>query len=509
MPADRESRFAKDKRQRRITQWRRAGLSIDEIAEQFCQRDHVGVLTAYRWANDLTQLEAANAYSEQFLEGDERLWPQRLSEYEKWCSGELGGREPPLSMLSRLAVIYHTTAQRLIGAVLKEQDPEAPQPESMRDDAILVASPLSGSAVERGASSRLLLSGGSTAAGMAMTPWFPAGQAAAAEHPSQLDATTHIGRIRDRLLRYESIEGRPTSEPIDRPTLERQVVDAWRAFQRSDYSTLGDRLPDLLDQTTLAVSAFEGAATFRAVELQSQALQLTAILLLKQGASNLAWVAADRAMFAAERAQNYLTIASAARILAYALLGAGHHGRAKDLCVGAAARLEQDLDSASPERLSAYGALLLKAGMAAAMQDDRPAALELLELAGRVADRLGRDGNWLWTAFGPTNVAVHRVSAAVELGDAGAAIDHAKQVPGHRLPVLERRAHHLIDLARANGQRRRDDAALAALLDAERLAPEEVYVSPYVHALVVDLLGRTVRSAGELRGLARRARVLA
>jgi hypothetical protein len=105
-----------------------AGLGVDRIARRFRLEYGVGALTAYRWANDLTQLEVANAYSERFLGADERLFPQRVSEFEKWPR-ERGGREPPLSVLERLAVLYHTTVDRLIAAVLsvKALDDDAMQ----------------------------------------------------------------------------------------------------------------------------------------------------------------------------------------------------------------------------------------------------------------------------------------------------------------------------------------------------------------------------------------------
>jgi integrase len=35
----------------------------------------------------------------------------------------------------------------------------------------------------------------------------------------------------------------------------------------------------------------------------------------------------------------------------------------------------------------------------------------------QASQQLGHDGNHAWTAFGPTNVAVHDLSGAMELGD--------------------------------------------------------------------------------------------
>jgi tetratricopeptide (TPR) repeat protein len=125
MPADREPHYAKHQRQHQRQTWLREGLSIDQIAHRFRQTHNVGALTAYRWANNQTQLETANTYSEQFLDPDERLYPQRVSEYEEWPH-EQGGREPPLSVLERFAVLYHTTPTRLITAILNDRAPEVP-----------------------------------------------------------------------------------------------------------------------------------------------------------------------------------------------------------------------------------------------------------------------------------------------------------------------------------------------------------------------------------------------
>jgi tetratricopeptide (TPR) repeat protein len=123
MPADREPQYAKHQRQCQRQTWLRQGLDIDQIAHRFRQTHNIGALTAYRWANNQTQLEAANTYSEQFLDPDERLYPQRVSEYEKWPH-EQGGREPPLSVLERFAVLYHTTPTGLITAILNDPQPQ-------------------------------------------------------------------------------------------------------------------------------------------------------------------------------------------------------------------------------------------------------------------------------------------------------------------------------------------------------------------------------------------------
>jgi hypothetical protein len=111
--------------------------------------------------------------------------------------------------------------------------------------------------------------------------------------------------------------------------------------------------------------------------------------------------------------------------------------------------------------------------MAAARNEDRGTTRTFLTEAEQSARWLGQDDNHFWTAFGPTNVAIHRVSTAMELGDVQVAVDLGPRVDASALPT-ERRVRHGIELARAYSAWNRRDGALAVLLDAERQAPEQV-----------------------------------
>ena len=128
--------------------------------------------------------------------------------------------------------------------------------------------------------------------------------------------------------------------------------------------------------------------------------------------------------------------------------------------------LEPGLATANPEHLSAWGALHLTALIAVARQDDRVAVRQLLGEAWTTADRLGQERNDFWTAFGPTNVALHEVSTAVELGDPGEVVRKGEALDPARFPpgLLGRRAQVFIDLARGYTQQRKDAAAVNMLL---------------------------------------------
>lgn len=146
--------------------------------------------------------------------------------------------------------------------------------------------------------------------------------------------------------------------------------------------------------------------------------------------------------------------------------------------------------------------------MAASRSEDRARTGDYLREAEESAARVGGDRNYLWTAFGPTNVAIHRVNTAMELGDAQLAADIGPDVNTEGLPA-ERRVRHLLDVARAFNQTGRRDDAIATVLDAERMAPEQVRHHYLGRQLVLGWVRTTVGSPPvELDRLARRMRVV-
>ena len=173
-------------------------------------------------------------------------------------------------------------------------------------------------------------------------------------------------------------------------------------------------------------------------------------------------------------------------------------------------RLPPGSSDADPAVCSVAGALWLIAAVAAARRTDAAAAGERLDRAQRLADHLGEDANYRWTAFGPTNVAIHRVSVAVELGDAPSALAAAEAVDLDRLPdgLRSRRVQVQLDIAWAQAQRRRDAEALVALLEVERAAPQVTRRNAVARDTIRQLLARARGSSGAaVRGLAHRAGV--
>ena len=210
--------------------------------------------------------------------------------------------------------------------------------------------------------------------------------------------------------------------------------------------------------------------------------------LLKLDDQGLAHLAADRSMHAAQASEDPVTLGASARIVTHALMRGGHLSVAASTASGHAARLDRDMLSHSPESLSVYGSLLLRGAVAAAQDGRRGGAQELLDESGAAAQQLGADANLRWTAFGPTNVKLHRVNVAVTLGDAGTAVQLAREIDPATITVTERKATLLIDVSRAFLQWGRHDKAYAALRAAEHAAHEEVAGRPSVHRMVRELI---------------------
>ena len=156
------------------------------------------------------------------------------------------------------------------------------------------------------------------------------------------------------------------------------------------------------------------------------------------------------------------------------------------------------------------GALLLTAAVAAARDNDIGAASDYLRRASRAAGHIHADRNDLWTSFGPTNVAIHGISVAVELGDVSETIRRAEQVNTTALPavLLERRAQVFIDLGRAYVQRRDDAAATTVFRQAEELAPKRCTTAFQYVRPSRDAQAEHRYTTPELRPLARRTGII-
>jgi hypothetical protein len=144
---------------------------------------------------------------------------------------------------------------------------------------------------------------------------------------------------------------------------------------------------------------------------------------------DLAWVAAQRAILSAEQADDPLVMASAARAGVHAFLAGDRYDDALSLGESASGWLTERMDETDPAALSLLGMIHLRTAVAAARRQDRAAATQLSTRARHAARLLGRDANHWQTGFGPTNVELHRVAVAHDLGDVSFVVGHGQNLP--------------------------------------------------------------------------------
>jgi transcriptional regulator with XRE-family HTH domain len=334
--------------------------------------------------------------------------------------------------------------------------------------------------------------------------------------PSLMDWTDDSGTItvpalRAALTDYRAITPFGSVGTGDVPALavvRQEVTALWGAYQDSRFGHVAGRLPGLLRLAQAAAEGLEGQDQDEARKLLGLTYQLAATQLTKLGESDLAWIAADRGLTAVRPTGDPVVTGSLFRSVGHALHSTGRFREAVQLTEDAAGYLEPHLNEPTPQLLSVYGTLFLAGSMAAARSNDAATTRTFLAVADQAAGRLGADANHVWTAFGPTNVAIHRVATAAELGDVQVAVDLGPRVDTSALP-MERRVRHALEVARAYNSWNRPEEAQATLLDAEQMAPEQVRHHFLSRQLALTWIRRQRgKPAAQLVNLARRLNVL-
>lgn len=296
----------------------------------------------------------------------------------------------------------------------------------------------------------------------------------------------------------------------DLDALQERVTRAWAAWQSSPtrYTDVGRLLPDLvLDIERAGHSSRRGGPPeYRAVMRTTSDLYGLVRAFTKQvGRVDLAGIAVDRGVRAAEAADDPLRMAAASWNLGHTLLSENRPEDAEEVALRSAEGLEPRTAS-DVEAAGLYGSLYLLAVLAAARRRDPWTARRLLrERAVPVAQMTG-DGNlFLGTAFGPTNVGLHAVTVEMEAGEAAEGIRLGDDVDPTRLATVERRSTFYLELARCYDIRQEDTGVLLHLQRAEQEAPEDIRFRVLSRDMVRGLLRRARPSyLPEVRALAAR-----
>lgn len=316
--------------------------------------------------------------------------------------------------------------------------------------------------------------------------------------PSRVPPDTTESSIVESLMGY----GPPRSTPTAAPSaLRERVESAWRAWQssKSRFTDMAGVLPGLIADTEHAARAHRSADD---TGVRRDIMRVTADLyfllrsyLRRTGRVDLSMMAADRAVRAAEEADDPLRIAAAQWNLGHILLAAQEPDGAEQVALRAVEQLQR-APVAEPDRVAMSGALQLVAVVAEARRRDWEGARERLRNHARSAARSVGEGNIMWTVFGPTNVVLHCVSIEMEAGDTSEALHVADDVDVSGLPSMERSFTFNLEVARCHSLRREDAAVLLSLRDLEEFAPEDLARTPLARELILTVIrrGRTTHA---------------
>jgi hypothetical protein len=487
----------REKQQRR-DQMRAASLDYRQIAAEFSRayrlRPRVAWREAYGWSltEEAARINTFRGNTGIDSAGLSGMTAAHLSEYEQWPGqgAKPTGRKPSPYLLSVLAAIFDCHIWELIDSEDRAHLPPA--------DLLVLDKCI------RPSGNRLQAAKPLEKPLTAVTPARPEhGEPALRPSPAIRDlcaVLTDYG-----LSPPEVSSVRPGRAPTCEE-LERDVRFTFAAYQRSRFTVAACKVSVLLADAQHAVRECKDKDHARPLKMLALSYQAAASVLTKAGEPDAAWIAAERGLNAAEAAGSPAVRGSLIRSVAFALLSTGRLEPAMRLVDSGADYLHAEI-AGNDAVLSVYGTLLLVGAMAAARFGDGPRTADYLREAHAAAQRLGEDANHLWTAFGPTNVAIHRVNTAVELGDIQAVLNSGLSLKTDSVPA-ERRARYLLDVARVHTMTGNRDDALTAMLSAERIAPEQVRQHYLSRSIVTALTQSAPGKPGvQLDKLARRVRI--
>ncbi|QIZ38306.1 hypothetical protein [Saccharopolyspora sp. ASAGF58] len=228
------------------------------------------------------------------------------------------------------------------------------------------------------------------------------------------------------------------------------------------------------------------------------------------GQTNIGYIGLIRAQEASQRAGDDLLQAMNVSSLSWVLFKQGRLKDAEEAAVRKAEQLRPDFIHDSARKLGVWGILMLRAASAAVRNKKPDGAEEYLSLARTAAARIGSDQTICATPFGPANVGIAGVNAAVESERFENALTLARSVslPDNDSLSPTWKARYLLDLTIAYSGLDRDHEAAVQLLKAEQLAPEWMRYHTLTRQTVYELAERAKRRRTPIQELADRLDIL-
>lgn len=306
--------------------------------------------------------------------------------------------------------------------------------------------------------------------------------------------------LRDVLLSPDLLPGMEADDdsgPTPTPRLRSLLGDGWRDYWAGRFVELARRTPALVTEARHAQRVGEEDVR----PILSQAYQLAACLLVHLGRDDLALLGAERAVTTAADSDE-LQWAAAHGTYAWVLMNQARNDDAERISRRVAEQIEPRLSAATPQHLTVWGGMVLWAMAAACAAGRTEATDDYLTLARAGAARMDSERLDHALNFGPTQVAMQDTYAQVALGRPDRALAAAQHVQLGALRPISR-GRHLLDLAQANADMRRDADAVDTLVRAKTLAPVWFRHQVAARSLVAEVCERRARLTPAMRELVR------
>jgi transcriptional regulator with XRE-family HTH domain len=323
------------------------------------------------------------------------------------------------------------------------------------------------------------------------------------------EETVGILAIRDELTSLSYFPGLADEEVFnDEPPTVAGLRDALNHAesirQHGSFAQLGAMLPGLIAEARAAVRELTGDDRVAAYGLLSEVIQIASTMLTALGKPDIGYIGLIRAQEAAERSGNELLMAMNCSALSWVFFKQGRLADAETAALRKAEQMEPDFVRSSPDELSVWGILMLRAASAAVRNKQTDRSEQHMSLARAAAARVGQDRSFFATPFGPTNAGIAAVNAAVESERFDRALELAEAVPANGWVSPTWRSRYLLDLAIAYSELGQDEAATEQLLAAERIAPEWMRYHTLSRQTVHELAERARRRRAPIQQLADR-----
>jgi transcriptional regulator with XRE-family HTH domain len=319
-----------------------------------------------------------------------------------------------------------------------------------------------------------------------------------ARHPS-------LSTVSRSLAGYPQL--RPDREPVSADALAAGVSQAWVLWHRSaaQRTAIAPLLPRLLDDARVSARLLEGGERRRALRSLAQIYHLTQLFLSFQPAHDQVVLTGDRAMAAAQDADDPAAIAAAAWYMNHVYRDAGEQAEARIELSQHALRLLRPADDEVHRAM--VGLLHLAMALSYAKTGRKGDAWRHWDESSRAARTLEAPHPWLM--FGPGMVDAYAITMHADLTDGHDAVKVANRIEIHTaMPSLTRQAFHTIETARAYHLRREPVAMVHLLRKALRLSRDTTMFNLFTRSTVLELAasgGATVRE--DARELARELRL--